>query len=161
MQMDLADMDKEVGDESEGGGRVRKQYFPPQQIRGNRRDQSDRDGPGRTGPGGNPKLKPPPRNDDYVFEVQEYALQGVVPKSLVLDARVVEDMKHVALPFPMKKLCDDDEVGEDGEPVGAWYVFGTKLIYVSELDDDVLQVREYKSHGDVMFSSYISAEVQP
>ena len=54
----------------------------------------------------------------------------------------------------MTKLCEDEEQG------GAWYVFGTKCLLVREYDDDLLMVREFRSHSDEGLLAYLSANVE-
>ena len=81
--------------------------------------------------------------------------QGVNPREDEIDTRVMDDLKDYSLPFPFVKICNDDEQG------GGWWVFGTKLVLVREYDDDLLMVREYKSHGDENFGSYLASQIEP
>jgi hypothetical protein len=63
-------------------------------------------------------------------------------------------MSEISLPFPLLK------VREDTKSEGAWYVFGTKLVLISEYDDDLLKLREYQSHSDEHFNAYMESKVE-
>jgi len=39
-------------------------------------------------------------------------------------------------------------------------VFGSKLILIKEYDEDLLSVREYKSHSDEHFNDYMAGHVE-
>jgi len=72
-----------------------------------------------------------------------------------LDSRINNDLQEVSLPVPLRKLVrnkDDD---------GAWYIFGTKLILIQEFDDELLSVKEWKSHGEHNFMSYFASQSEP
>ena len=139
MQMELEENERDAN--AEPNDRIRKQKFAPQQIRGNQiKKAGDRESP----------QKPAPPRNDYVFERQSYQVQNVQPKDDFLDSRLISDLAEVSIPFPMRKICESEEQG------GAWYVFGTKCILIREYDQDLLMVREYKSHGDEHFNSYMA-----
>lgn len=73
-----------------------------------------------------------------------------MPRSDFLDSRVVQEMSSLSMPFPLVKIKDD------AQEEGAWYVFGSKLILIKEYDEDLLMLREYKSHSDEHFNDYMA-----
>ena len=73
------------------------------------------------------------------------------PNYHFLDSRIVNDLQEISLPFPLRKIAVNSEGG------GAWYVFGTKLLLIREYDEDLLMIREYKSHSDEHFNAYIES----
>ena len=70
-----------------------------------------------------------------------------------MDSRLVADLQEYSIPFPVRKIARHPEEG-------AWYVFGTKLLQIREYDDDLLSVKEYMSHSDESFPSYISINME-
>lgn len=39
-------------------------------------------------------------------------------------------------------------------------MFGSKLVLIKEYDEDLLMLREYKSHSDVGFNDYVTSHVE-
>ena len=126
-------------DTGQDNDRIERQRFAPQQIRGRAAESPSAARPQR------------PPNNDYVFERGSYAPQGVEPNYHFLDSRIVNDLQEISLPFPLRKIAVNSEGG------GAWYVFGTKLLLIREYDEDLLMIREYKSHSDEHFNAYIES----
>ena len=122
------------GNKDDDEDAINRRKFGPQHIRGGDR--------------------PKPPNTKYQFQRSEYAPQGIEPNSVMLDSRLATDMKSVSLPFPLIKLCDDQEQG------GSWYLLGTQLILVRPYDDDLLMVREFNAYSDEHFNSYMATKVE-
>ena len=74
---------------------------------GNKNDDEDAINKRNFGPTNVSKPKPP--NMKYQFQRSDYAPQGIEPNNIMLDSRLATDMKSVSLPFPLIKLCDDQE----------------------------------------------------
>ena len=58
------------------------------------------------------------------------------------DAEVADVLSKQSIPFPIIKL--EEEKNEDEE---SKYLFGTRLLFVKEYDEDLLMVRENRSYG--------------
>lgn len=154
MQMELGEKDRDLG--IDGEDRVKRQKFATQQIRGKAAkargdNDDDDDGPEEEYKGTRNQIRP---RVNHKFERMSFAPQGIDPRTDMVDARIIEDLNDISLPFPMQKFCPDKEND------GAWYVFGTKAVLVREYDEDVLMLREYKSYSDEHFKSYVGAQVE-
>ncbi len=138
MQQELQEGENDLDDENH----IKRTKFASQQIR------TGGDASAATGP---PMQRP---RDDYEFQRGSYAPQGVDPRSDFLDSRLVQEMSSLSLPFSLVKIRDDPKTE------GAWYVFGTKLVLISEYDDDLLKIREYQSKSDEHFNDYMQTHIE-
>lgn len=138
MQQELQEGENDLDDENH----IKRKKFASQQI--------------RTGADASAASGPPMQRarDDYVFQRGSYAPQGVDPRSDFLDSRLVQEMSSISLPFSFVKVKDDSKTE------GAWYVFGTKLVLISEYDEDLLKIREYQSHSDEHFNDYMQSHIE-
>lgn len=101
---------------------------------------------------------------EFKVERKSYEPQNGDPRNNLRDAEVAEVLAKQSIPFPVIKLESEEMKNENNdveqEEIGeSKYLFGTRLLFVKEYDEDMLVVRENRSYGQSDFDSYVAANV--